>query len=372
MTGMISGSVARFFRKPGWADVAMVVLIWAITLVAAIVASLLLVGSALALPLSESDRVSVTIFDGADFSGKYQVNINGAIEMPYVGQVAVAGREPAEAAEVIADALVAKRFFQRDTLRVSVQVLELAPVEVTVEGAVYYPGRHRINLPPSRDRAPERAEELPGARMSERYLSDALRAAGGIRPTANIREIQLMRGDSVRRFDLTGLMDGGRVEDAPLMAGDRIVVSDTGQLDARLARPSRITPPGIKVYVSNTTAGTNTAMAGSLGAISLPYGSRLIQAVVAANCTGGTPLTTAGRRAVLTRTDRISGETKKLDVELEQLVSAPSPNGDNNPILLEGDSISCFESNVAIVRDVFRAITDILLPLRALPFALTR
>jgi polysaccharide export outer membrane protein len=366
MKKLTSAFAARFFRKPGRSDVAMLGLIWAITFAAAVVASLLLVRAAFALPLSEADRVSVTIFDGADFSGKYQLNLSGAIELPYVGPVVVAGKEPAAAAASIASALVAGRFFQPDTVRVSVQVLELAPVEVVVEGAVFYPGRHRINLPAPRDRAPDRLEEVPGARLSERYLSDALRSAGGIRPTADIRNIELKRGESIQRFDLTGMMEGGQVEDVPLIAGDRVVVPDSGRFDARLARPSRITPPGIKVYLSNTTTGTNAAIAGSVGAISLPYGSRLIQAVVAGNCTGGLGVTTAGRRAVMVRTDRASGETTSLEVELERLLSAPAQSGELNPVLLEGDTISCFESKVATIRDVFRAITEIVLPLRLL------
>jgi len=366
MITMLANFIRRFFRAPHLPDFLMIGILWAITIVAAAIALALLAREAHALPLSVGDRLNLTIYDGADFSGKYQINLNGAIELPYAGPVAISGREPGRAEQVIATALVEGGFFKREYLRVSIQLLELAPAEISVEGAVFYPGRHRVNVPPSRDRAPEKSEELPGGKPSERYLSDALRAAGGVQPTADIRNIELARHGEKQLIDLTGMLDGSAVNDVPLISGDVVTVRDTGATDSRLVRPSRITPPGIKVFTSNLTApaNNNNASTVSTGTISLPYGSRLSQAMVAANCTGGTGATNAGRTVVMARTDRLSGRNTTIHASVEDLFNNAGEAA--NPVLLEGDSIACYDSGVTNLRDIFRTLADILLPFRGI------
>ena len=354
---------SAILRTPTRRDLLVVLRLWLIALLVIVAALALAVPSALALPLSEGDRINVLVDEGSEFSGKYQVGLEGDLVLPYVGAVRIAGAEPAKAAQILAESLVAGRYFRAGAARVSVQVLEWGPVEVTVSGAVNMPGRVRINTPPPRDRAPERTEEAPGARLPERHLSDALRAAGGIRPDADIRRVQLARGGATREFDLLGYFDGTQVEDTPLVSGDVIIVPLTGVEDPRLARPSRLTPPGVRVFVSNLTqpAADNNASTVNMGGLSFAYGSRFSQAVVAANCAGGIRATSAGRKAVLVRTDRLTGEIRKWEGEIEQLLTPQSAEA--NPILLEGDAVVCYDSTVTNIRDVFRTIFDIVLPI---------
>lgn len=354
------------FRVPEQSDLRMLWTLWGIALAVAVLSIVLFATQAQALPLSPGDRIVITVQAGEEFSGKYQVDLQGAIQLPYAGPVQLAGLEPEIARRAIASKLVEKDLFRPDFVKVSVQVLEWAPLEISVEGAVYAPGQVRINDGEPLNRHYESREEIPGGKLPERRLSDALKGAGGIRPTADIRHVRLIRGNSEQTLNLYGFFNGQPVDDIPLIAGDHVVVPALDQPQTDLYRPSRITPPGIKVYVSNlSTPSTNNANSTvPSSGVSLSYGARLSQGIVAGNCSGGTRSTNAGRKAILVRTDRLTGTTQKWETSVEALLRGE--DGVENPILAEGDAISCYDSNVVNVRDIFRSITDVLIPLSLL------
>lgn len=350
------------FQRPRSADLLMLALLALVVMGGAVIALALLSSVAEASPLSAGDRLQLTVESGEDFSGRYQIDAGGRVQLPYAGAVAVAGLEPEQAAAAVTERLVAARLMKRGYARTSVQVLWWAPIDVRISGAVFYPGAHRINQPPARERAADRVEDLPGAQPPERRLSDALRAAGGITPWADLAHIAVRRAGQTRLYDLRGLLLGVPGDDPPLQAGDEVLVATTDTAQPALARPSAITPPGIKIFVSNTiqpvAGNANASVSG--GALSLAYGARLSQAVLAADCAGGTVGTNAGRHALLLRTDRVSGATQNWDRPIEALMRQGDDVG--NPVLLEGDALACYDSGVTSVRDLFRTLADILLP----------
>ena len=60
-----------------------------------VVLSLALIpASSLALPLSPGDRIKITIPEGEEFSGIFEVNIDGKLEIPYLPPLQAAGLEP--------------------------------------------------------------------------------------------------------------------------------------------------------------------------------------------------------------------------------------------------------------------------------------
>lgn len=359
-------NLAQRFRKPGRQDVFLFVVLWLITVLVAVGTIFMFPESAHALPLSAGDRVNVTIQSGEEFNGKYQVNLDGALELPYTGNIIVSGMELREAENVVAGKLVDKGLFNPKYVHVTLQVLDWSAIEVSVQGAVYSPGHVRVNMPSAKSRLPDNQQQLPGAELPERSLSDALRAAGGVTTDADLRHIVLTRHGVTQEIDISGMLDGTQSNDLALISGDAVLVPSVHVVQPELARPSRITPPGIKVLVSNLTSeGKNNAGAGlSAGSIALPYGSRFSQAVVAANCAGGAQFTNAGRNAVLVRTERISGKSVSWKSSMSDLFqnSNNSANPNTNPILLEGDGIVCYDSAITGVRDIFRTITDILFP----------
>jgi hypothetical protein len=162
-------------------------------------------------------------------------------------------------------------------------------------------------------------------------------------------------------------MQGRRVPAIPLMSGDTIVVPSSGRFDPGLVALSAITPPGIRVFLSNLTvpATGNAISAVSKEASSLPYGSRLLTAAFAANCVGGVNITSAARHAVLVRTDPLSGREEALERPIHELLQAPH-HDDVNPLVMPNDAISCYDSGVTNLRDIARTLFDILLPLSLL------
>ncbi|WP_255102326.1 MULTISPECIES: polysaccharide biosynthesis/export family protein [unclassified Synechococcus] len=315
-----------------------------------------------ALPLSPGDRVKVTIPEGEEFSGIFEVNLNGELELPYIRGIPVTGLEPYQLQDRIYQALVKGGYFQPSYLKVSVNVIQWAPVEVFVSGSTFAPGRVLINewTPAEQTLAPV-AQGGQGA--FNRFLSAAIRSAGGLLPTADVTAVEMIRNQERLVVDLSGAFTGEPFKDIPLVAGDRVIVPDTGQVNPLIIRPSQITPVGVKIYISNLTVPATSNATSAIGrdATSFPYGSRFSHAVVSGNCAGGTVITNAYRRAVLVRVDATTGKTTTLDKGVEQLLRRSS-SSENNPYLMPNDAVACYDSAVTNVRDVLRIFSEIIGP----------
>lgn len=364
--------LSRLFRKPRQGDLLTLVLMLGITLAigaAALVLLLVTARDAQASPLTVGDRVQLVLENGEGFSGKYQVDLQGQIALPFAGAVSVAGLDAQQAALTLTQQLEARGLFRPGAARTTLQVLWWAPLNVRVSGEVFNPGTHAVNMPASRDRTIERAEEIPGAYAPNRNLSDALKVAGGITTWADLGQVGLRRRGVTTVHDVRHLLSGAPGDDPSLQEGDEVLVPRMARPDARQARPSAITPPGIKVFAGNMVQSQNNApSANALGALPMAYGSRFSQAVVAVNCAGGIAWSNASRMATLVRTRRLDGTTQRWNVPVEQLLT--EGHDDINPLLQEGDAVACYDSNVTGWREVFRALTEILTPLsifRGLP-----
>lgn len=334
--------------------------------------SVLIIPPSHSLPLSKGDRLQISIPNERYFAGVYQVNQNGALEIPFVGSVPVVGLEPDQVQQRLSDLLIEKGFFPEGRLQLTIEILKWSPVQVSISGEVYQPGLILINnqneLIADANISRE-DQQITGDFPLGRFLTNAIRGAGGVLPTANVHEIVLRRGEQETIVDLSGVFTGQAVEDIPLISGDRIVVLPTGYVQPQIIRPSAITPPGIKVFISNltipATSNANAAIGNQQEGVSFPYGARLSQAVIAANCAGGIPDTNASRIAILARVDSLTGETSITERKVEDLLRH-SHNDDDNPFLMARDGVVCYDSKVTSTRDVFRTISDILSPLNPL------
>ena len=255
-----------------------------------VMVAMLHASSSLALPLSPGDRLEVSIPKETYFSRVYEVNEEGSLEIPYLGAMSVAGLELAHVEDKLAYALVNKGFFPPNTLQMTIQVVEWSPITVHVAGELFQPGAMQINLPyyPEESSVSPDANQITGEFPYRRYLTDALEAGGGVLPTANVKEIRLIRDNQEQVFDLSGALTGEAFENIPLIAGDRIIVPAAERFQAELVRPSAITRPGIKVFVSNLTVPASSNATSAIGnteeGITFPYGARFSQAVIATNC----------------------------------------------------------------------------------------
>lgn len=311
-----------------------------------------------ALPLSPGDRIRILIPEGELFNGVYEVNTNGTISIPYLAPLPVVGLDLSTIQDLIQIQLIERKYFQPQFLQISVLPLALAPIAVNVSGETFQPGRVLINNRSAEVRA-QQLTQSSGDYAPDRFLTSALRGAGGVTPNADITKISIIRQNKKLTVDLSGIFTGEPVEDVPLIAGDVIIVPKRDMIDPRIVRPSQITPPEIVVFLSN---GNATSAIGK-DASSFPYGARFSQAIFASNCVGGTITTNASRRAVLVRTDRLSGETVAIDRSVEDLIRN-SKDQITNPFLMPQDSVACYDSTVTEVRGVLDFVGDILNPIK--------
>jgi polysaccharide export outer membrane protein len=233
---------------------------------------------------------------------------------------------------------------------------------VYVSGSTFQPGRVLINEWTDAEQTQSPVQQA-GQGSQERTLTAAIRQAGGVLPSADVSGVELVRSGHRRTIDLTGVFTGEPVEDIPLIAGDQVVVPDKGKITPMIVRPSQITPVGVKIFISNLTvpASGNAIAAIGRDATSFPYGTRFSQAIVSANCAGGTTLTNASRRAVLVRTDGLTGKTTTVDKGVEELLRR-STNNRNNPYLMPNDAVACYDSSVVNVRDIIGILSEIIFP----------
>ena len=345
------------------------------TFLSAVVITLLGVSPAFALPLSPGDRLRLFIPADSDLpesqriSGLYEVNLDGTLQFPFLDPIPARGLELPEVEQRLSRTLVERGLFKSSGLRVSIKVFQWAPVQVTVSGATFEPGRVLINSQPTNSTSGNLvsiptpiAGTIPvsGNYPPERYLTAAIRAAGGVKPDADIKNIRLVRGNRTQVIDLSGVFSGRSEGDVPLVAGDQVIVPRLEMMQNDLVRPSQLTPSVIPIFVSNSTAPGATGNGDR--ATELAYGTRFSNAVVSARCVGGNISTTGKRRATLMQTDRTTGKTTVIDQSVENLLRSSTDNV-NNPFLMPRDGIVCYDSRTENTSGVFRFITDILNPL---------
>jgi polysaccharide biosynthesis/export protein len=311
----------------------------------------------LALPLSPGDRIKISIPEGDLFNGTYEVNLDGTLNLPYLQSLSIAGLEPTEVEKNVTSALVKNKLFNPRFARTTVQVVEWAPIQVNVAGAAFQPGRVLINERAAEVRAQK--NQASGDYPPDRFLSAAIRSAGGVLPNADIQSVKLIRNGREQTYDLTSIFKGDSFDDVPLMAGDRIVIPNLAKVNNELVRPSQITLQNVKVFLSNLAQANNSAPT-SKDPTAFVYGSRFTQAVIAAGCAGGN-ITSSKRRAVLVRTDRMTGQTQVVDRPVEELLR--KPNDDTvNPYLMPDDGIACYDSRTTNIRGVAETLSTIFSP----------
>lgn len=96
-------------------------------------------------------------------------------------------------------------------------------------------------------------------------------------------------------------------------------------------------------------------------ASSVPYGTRMLNGLISANCVGGAMASNGRRRAVLVSTDFVSGETEVVERSIEDLVR-DQRRDEFNPYLMPNDGLACYDSAVTNLREVARTLTEILSP----------
>ncbi len=319
------------------------------------------------LVMSSGDKIDINIQGGKQFSGLFTIDIDGYLKLPYLQPIFANGLTINEITQRLRTTLEMENIFKPEFLNVSLTPVQWSSAFINIKGAVYKPGSIIINERNFKNEN-QQVTSSTGDFADKRLLSSALKAAGGIRPDADLSRIQLIRKDKTYIIDLRAVMTGDIIINDPVLTmGDSIIVPSVGYLQKELFKISRITPPGFRIFLSNLTvpAASNNASAVGKYSSNLPIGSRLLTAAISANCVGGTQSVNAKRQVVLAGNDPRTNMIRITHKSIEELFAAP--NADNvNPFLLPNDHIACFDSTVTNWRDIGRALSDILSPIKVL------
>lgn len=318
--------------------------------------------SSMTMRYSPGDRFNIQLPGSPEFNGDYMVNADGRVILPFAGELPAVGLTNAELIGAVERALIKAQLFLPGQFRVSVRPVLYAPVNVSVSGAVYLPGRVNIGSVKDSDKG-EKALAKFGDNPTERFVAAALKASGGVRPDADLTNVRLIRNGKTSRLNWNGAITGGQVDDLALIEGDQIEVGESRCFQSALMRPSQITPQSIRIFISNLTAPavSNASSDSAKNVASVPYGTRLLAGAVAANCVGGSLASNAHRYIVLISRNPKTHQTEVIQRRVEELVT--SANRDAiNPFLLPDDSLACYDSAVTDMREVGTTIGIMLSP----------
>jgi polysaccharide biosynthesis/export protein len=222
-----------------------------------------------------------------------------------------------------------------------------AAVNIAVVGEVNRPGSYKL-----------------GGEGSGITVSQAIQEAGGIKPSANLRQIQIRRStrsgaEQVIDLDFWQLLQTGNLnQDITLQQGDRITIptaSAPTNAETRLLSAANLSPETIQVNVVGEVK--------SGGSVKVPSGSSLNQAILAA----GGPNNRATREIELIRLEPNGALSRRtILVDMTQ-----GFNTSENPLILNNDIVVVGRSGAAQFSDQLGQINSVVGPLlQLIPFRL--
>ncbi len=315
--------------------------------------------------ISKGDLLRVVVFDDELLSGDFEIEAEGKLRLPQLSAFDAHGVTAIELEKRIRRALVTEQLYRGEAPPVSIKIIDRAPVRVHVTGAVFEDKTVEINQKFSQERDLLR-QTASGDLSTNRTLSNALRAAAGVRPDADVERILVRRDGVTYRVDMKKAAMALSFFDPYMMADDEVEVPSMGCFQPALVKETPITRVGIKVNLSNLSSPAlrNAGSAIEKDARSLKYGTTLLEVLFKMNCVGGLN-SSADRQAILISNNPISGEMEVIRRSVEELVRR-SDRDAHNPLLMPDDSIACYDSDITNVRDVLSIFSDLSLPLTVL------
>ena len=226
------------------------------------------------------------------------------------------------------------------------------PINIAVIGEVYRPGPYTLQGGAARTGE----AGTPGAAGSSNTpttITRALQVAGGIKPLADIRQVQVVRPTragtpQVFEADLWQLLNSGDIkQDAILQEGDTVFVPTATALtpaEVSRAASASFSPDTIRVNVVGEVK--------QAGVVELPPNTPLSQAILAAGGFNNTRASRGSAELVRLKDDgTVDRETIPVDF-------AQGINEENNPLLRNNDVIIVNRNGLASVTDVLGTVTS--------------
>ena len=164
--------------------------------------------------LGGGDRLRLDIFDVPEYSGEFQVLVDGTLNLPVVGTVSVQGLTVEGARQAVASRFA--KILKRPV--VSLSLVTPRPLKIAVAGEVGRPGAYTISL--------TEGQQFP-------TVTQAIQLAGGITQSAAVREVEVRRRDTRPvRINLWELLERGNLsQDITLRDGDEIYIPTVANVD---------------------------------------------------------------------------------------------------------------------------------------------
>jgi polysaccharide biosynthesis/export protein len=157
--------------------------------------------------LGTGDVVEIAVLGRDDFRSRVQIQVDGTIQLPFIGDVPAVNRTVLQLRNEVRAALIAGQYFNEPA--VSVTVVSYASRYVTVLGEVATPGIVAID-------------------RSYR-LSEIMARIGGLRPTAADIITLVRTGGETMKLDMVAVATGDVSQDVIVNPGDRIFVAQAPQ-----------------------------------------------------------------------------------------------------------------------------------------------
>ena len=257
--------------------------------------------------LGPGDRIEVSVYGFPEYTGPLSVLPDGTIALPIVGKVDAAGKTTDQLTReltVILDRILVNP-------AVSISLNSLRPIVVNVAGEVYRPGPLQLQETTNVNQDTEVAYAPPS-------VSEALVEAGGIRRTADLRNVvvirQLPSGETVNtEINLwDALWSANLPEEMLLRDGDLVFVPRLAEgelVDRHLLARSSLSPDTVRVRVVGEVTRP--------GEVSVPPNSSLSSAVAIA---GGPTDDARLKDVAFIRMDDSTGEIVQEEVDLRDLI----------------------------------------------------
>jgi polysaccharide export outer membrane protein len=312
--------------------------------------------------LGAGDRIQMDIFNVPEYSGtngQHQIEADGSLSLPLIGSLGVGGMTLEQASNAVKERY--GKYLKRPWI--TLKLLAARPLQIAIAGEINRPGAYTI----SSAAGPGGTSEQIGTQMPT--ISRALRLAGGITQSADVRQIKIRRPqrnapEQIINVDLWQLLQNGDLRaDMTLRDGDTIfipTVTSLNRQEAPTLAVANITgqstqPINIAVVGEVTRPGTYTlakevqsrvqenesgADSGLFAAKETPGGGETVlpQTVTRAIKMAGGITPVADIRQIQVRRLTRAGTEQIINVNLWQLLEAGDVSQDL--ALQQGDTVS--------------------------------
>ena len=245
---------------------------------------------------------------------------------------------PLESAALLADASFANDVNQ--------------PINIAIIGEVYRPGPYTLQGGAART-GDAGTPGAAGSSNTPTTITRALQVAGGIKPLADIRKVQVVRPTragtpQVFEADLWQLLSAGDIkQDAILQEGDTVFVPIATALT-----PAEISQSASASFSPDTIRVNVVGEVQQAGVVELPPNTPLSQAILAAGGFNNTRASRGSAELVRLKDDgTVDRETIPVDF-------AQGINEENNPLLRNNDVVIVNRNGLASVTDVLGTVTS--------------